>query len=153
MRLPASRRVNPVRGGRERERHVPKANVCRNQLKGRAGAGGRFYAVVRTGPLVHSCPPSVDVLFKWIILTEMGADGAQGLLELKQAGAVALAQNEATCIVYGMPKEAARIGAVGRVLPLEGIAPAVLEFLGGNRQIASATAASSRPASESLKTA
>jgi two-component system chemotaxis response regulator CheB len=105
-------------------------------------AGGRFYSVVKSGPLVCSCRPSVDVLFKsvakiadWttvgMILTGMGSDGAKGLLALKEAGARTMAQNEATCVVFGMPKEAIRLGAANSVVPLEQIAPGILNFLGG----------------------
>jgi two-component system chemotaxis response regulator CheB len=78
--------------------------------------------------------PSVDVLFSsvakyagadgiGIILTGMGADGATGLLEIKRAGGFTLAQDEATSVVFGMPREAIKIGAVNKVLPLYQIAP------------------------------
>jgi len=81
--------------------------------------------------------PSVDVLFRsaaryagqnavGIILTGMGDDGARGLLEMKQAGAMTIAQDEATCVVFGMPKEAIKYGAVNRVLPLQSVAGAIL---------------------------
>jgi two-component system, chemotaxis family, protein-glutamate methylesterase/glutaminase len=82
---------------------------------------------------VHSCRPSVDVLFESLangnaqhvtacLLTGMGKDGARGLLQLKQAGALTIAQNESSCVVYGMPREAALLGAASRVLSLEEIA-------------------------------
>jgi two-component system, chemotaxis family, protein-glutamate methylesterase/glutaminase len=82
---------------------------------------------------VHSCRPSVDVLFESLavssaqhitacLLTGMGKDGARGLLQLKQAGARTIAQNESTCVVYGMPREAALLGAAERILSLEEIA-------------------------------
>ena len=61
-----------------------------------------------------------------VILTGMGDDGARGMLEMKQAGAVTIAQDEATSVVFGMPNEAIKLNAVDRVLPLESIAPAVL---------------------------
>lgn len=82
--------------------------------------------------------PSVDVLFRsaaqcagsnalGAILTGMGKDGAQGLLEMKQAGSFTVAQNENTCVVYGMPREAVNLGATSVVLPLDEIAAALLE--------------------------
>jgi two-component system chemotaxis response regulator CheB len=87
----------------------------------------------------HCCRPSVDVLFESVareygehsiacLLTGMGRDGAQGLLTARRAGAVTIAQNEASCVVYGMPGEAVRLGAAERVLSIEQIAPALLEL-------------------------
>jgi two-component system chemotaxis response regulator CheB len=87
-------------------------------------------------PERHSCRPSVDVLFESIardqgsaaaacLLTGMGRDGAAGLLALKQAGALTIAQDEASCVVYGMPREAVLLNAASRVLPLGEIAPAL----------------------------
>jgi two-component system chemotaxis response regulator CheB len=84
----------------------------------------------------HSCRPSVDVLFESVarevgaaaigcLMTGMGRDGAEGLLAMRQAGAATIAQDEATSVVYGMPREAARIGAAASVLPLSEIAPAL----------------------------
>jgi two-component system chemotaxis response regulator CheB len=61
-----------------------------------------------------------------VILTGMGDDGARGMLEMKQAGAATIAQNEETSVVFGMPKEAIKLGAVDKVLPLEAIAGAIL---------------------------
>jgi two-component system chemotaxis response regulator CheB len=100
--------------------------------------GGRLFADVVEGPLVSRHRPSVDVLFRsvaaevgaasaGVILTGMGADGAEGLAEMKKAGAHTIAQDEATCAVFGMPKEAIKRGAVDRVLPLTEIA-AALDF-------------------------
>jgi two-component system chemotaxis response regulator CheB len=88
------------------------------------------------GPERHSCRPSVDVLFESLaqelgdrvaacLLTGMGRDGALGLLALRNAGAVTIAQDEATSVVYGMPREAALLGAAERVLPLREIGPAL----------------------------
>jgi two-component system chemotaxis response regulator CheB len=88
------------------------------------------------GPERHSCRPSVDVLFESLaqelgdrvaacLLTGMGRDGAQGLLALRNAGAVTIAQDEATSVVYGMPREAALLGAAEKVLPLREIGPAL----------------------------
>lgn len=108
----------------------------RHTLLVRHGAG---YAVhVRDGPLVSRHRPSVDVLFRsaaqaagpsavGILLTGMGDDGAAGLLEMKKAGALTLAQSEETCVVFGMPREAIALGAVDEVLPLEEIPRALLE--------------------------
>ena len=87
-------------------------------------------------PERHSCRPSVDVLFESValelgdqaaacILTGMGKDGAAGLLAIRQAGGTTLAQDEATSVVFGMPREAILLGAAGRVLPLDQIAPAL----------------------------
>jgi two-component system chemotaxis response regulator CheB len=84
----------------------------------------------------NSCRPSVDVLFESIarecgssaagcLLTGMGRDGAAGLLEIRQAGGLTIAQDQSTSVVYGMPQEAARIGAAERVLPLPEIGPAL----------------------------
>jgi two-component system chemotaxis response regulator CheB len=100
-------------------------------------SGARYHVEVKEGPLVCRHRPSVDVLFRsaaryagqnavGVILTGMGDDGARGLLEMKQAGAVTIAQNEATSVVFGMPKEAIKLNAVDKVLPLESIAAAVL---------------------------
>jgi two-component system chemotaxis response regulator CheB len=99
--------------------------------------GARYVAAVREGPLVSRHRPSVDVLFRsaarnagsntvGIIMTGMGDDGARGLLEMKQAGARTLAQDEATSIVFGMPKEAIARGAADRVVPLNAIARELL---------------------------
>jgi two-component system chemotaxis response regulator CheB len=92
-------------------------------------SGARYYVAVKDGPLVSRHRPSVDVLFRsaarfggsnvvGIIMTGMGDDGARGLLELKDAGALTIAQDEATCVVFGMPKEAIARGAAMKILPL-----------------------------------
>ena len=93
-------------------------------------------------PERHSCRPSVDVLFESVarelgsesaacLLTGMGRDGAEGMLAVRRAGGATLAQDEATCVVYGMPKEAALLGAPERVLPLDAIAPALQAIADG----------------------
>lgn len=103
-------------------------------------SGARYYVSVKTGPMVHHQRPSVDVLFNssaqyaganaiGVILTGMGADGAQGLLQMRQAGARTIGQDEASCVVYGMPKEAAKAGAVEKVAPLQHVAQQVINFL------------------------
>jgi two-component system chemotaxis response regulator CheB len=61
-----------------------------------------------------------------VILTGMGDDGARGMLEMKQAGAVTIAQDEATCVVFGMPKEAIKLGGADKILPLQAVARAIL---------------------------
>jgi two-component system chemotaxis response regulator CheB len=100
-------------------------------------SGARYYVEVKDGPLVCRHRPSVDVLFRsaaryagknavGVIMTGMGDDGARGMLELKEAGAKTIAQDEDSCVVFGMPKEAIKLGAVGRVVPLGAIAGAVM---------------------------
>ncbi|MGB8012265.1 MAG: chemotaxis response regulator protein-glutamate methylesterase [Terriglobales bacterium] len=102
-------------------------------------SGARYYVDIKEGPLVCRHRPSVDVLFRsaaryagqnavGVILTGMGDDGARGMLEMKQAGAKTIAQDEATCVVFGMPNEAVKRGAVDKVLPLEAVAGAVLTY-------------------------
>jgi two-component system chemotaxis response regulator CheB len=91
--------------------------------------GAQYYVEVMDGPLVNRHRPSVDVLFRsvaqcaganalGVIMTGMGDDGAAGLLEMRKAGARTVAQDEDSCVVYGMPKEAVKRGAVERILPL-----------------------------------
>jgi two-component system chemotaxis response regulator CheB len=92
---------------------------------------------IKDGPMVCFQRPAVDVLFHSVaqaagpnataaILTGMGSDGAQGMLALKKSGARTIAQDEASCVVFGMPKEAIRHGAIDRVLPLSAIPGAIL---------------------------
>ncbi len=101
-------------------------------------SGARYHVQVKSGPLVQRQRPSVDVLFKsvaryaganavGVILTGMGRDGADGLLEMKKAGAKTLAQNEETCVVFGMPKVAMELGAVDQTLALETIPRRILD--------------------------
>jgi two-component system chemotaxis response regulator CheB len=96
-------------------------------------SGARYLVAVKDGPLVSRHRPSVDVLFRsaaqsagrnavGIIMTGMGDDGAHGLLEMRQAGAFTVAQDEASSVVFGMPKEAIALGAAERVLPLDRLA-------------------------------
>ena len=100
-------------------------------------SGHRYYVDVIEGDLVNRHRPSVDVLFRsvannagknavGVIMTGMGDDGARGLLEMKKSGAYTIAQDEESCVVYGMPKEAVKCGAVDKILPLENIAAEVL---------------------------
>jgi len=111
----------------------------RHMLLKRSGA--RYFVELKDGPLVSRHRPSVDVLFRsaarysgknavGVIMTGMGDDGAKGMLEMKEAGAVTIAQDEATCIVFGMPKEAIKLGGVDKVLALEDITPAVIRETG-----------------------
>ena len=107
----------------------------RHMLLKRSGA--QYQVEVVDGPLVNRHKPSVDVLFRsvaqiagrnalGIIMTGMGDDGARGLLEMHQAGARTVAQDEASCVVYGMPKEAVKLGGVDKSLALEQIAREIL---------------------------
>ncbi len=100
-------------------------------------SGARYYVEVKDGPLVCRHRPSVDVLFRsaaryagknavGVIMTGMGDDGAKGMLEMKDAGAYTIAQDEASCVVFGMPKEAIKLGAIDTVIPLNNIAGVVL---------------------------
>ncbi len=109
----------------------------RHMLLQRSGA--RYHVAIKDGPLVSRHRPSVDVLFRsaaqyaganalGVIMTGMGDDGARGLLEMKKAGATTLAQNEETCIVFGMPKEAIALGAADKTVPLSAI-PAEIQHL------------------------
>ncbi|SPF52351.1 fused chemotaxis regulator; protein-glutamate methylesterase in two-component regulatory system with CheA [Candidatus Sulfopaludibacter sp. SbA4] len=105
---------------------------------------GRYSVNVKTGPRVCYQRPSVDVLFQsvadaagpaavGVLLTGMGNDGAQGLLKMRQAGARTMAQDEATCVVFGMPREAIELGAAEKVLPLAAMANAILSARTGAR--------------------
>jgi two-component system chemotaxis response regulator CheB len=110
----------------------------RHMLLKRSGA--QYHVDIMDGPLVSRHRPSVDVLFRsvaqcagknalGIIMTGMGDDGARGMKEMHDAGAKTVAQDEATCVVYGMPKEAVKLGAVDRVMPLGDIAGAMLAVM------------------------
>lgn len=99
--------------------------------------GAQYLVEVRDGPPVNRHRPSVDVLFRsvarcagrnalGVIMTGMGDDGARGLLEMRQAGAQTVAQDEDSCVVFGMPKEAIKLGAAERVLPLSRIPEALV---------------------------
>lgn len=102
---------------------------------------GTLYEVeIKEEPPVHYQRPSVDVLFHsvarqagpnavGVILTGMGADGARGLLAMREAGAHTIAQDEASCVVYGMPKEAVKLGAVDEIVPLNQVVDRVLATL------------------------
>jgi two-component system chemotaxis response regulator CheB len=107
-------------------------------------SGSQYRVAVRDGPLVSRHRPSVDVLFRsvaqsagdnavGVIMTGMGDDGAEGLLEMKRAGASTIAQDEASCVVFGMPREAIARGAVDEVVSLSGIPSAILRRIRGQR--------------------
>lgn len=110
-------------------------------MKLRKSLDGRMEILITDDPPENNCKPAVDVLFRSIsmqypgaclalIMTGMGKDGTLGLRLLKRNGALVLAQNEASCVVYGMPKEATEAGVVDHVLPLRDLAPAVLKAVG-----------------------
>jgi len=103
-------------------------------------SGARYYVEIKTGPMVHHQRPAVDVLFKstakyaganaiGVILTGMGSDGAEGLLEMKKTGAGTIAQDENSCVVFGMPKEAIKLGAADKVVSLELIASEIVRMV------------------------
>ena len=103
-------------------------------------SGARYYVEVKEGPLVNRHRPSVDVLFRstaryagpnaiGIIMTGMGDDGARGLLEMKAVGAMTIAQDEKSSVVFGMPNEAIKHGAVKKILPLDSIAPEIVKMV------------------------
>ncbi|HQI82270.1 MAG TPA: chemotaxis response regulator protein-glutamate methylesterase [Deltaproteobacteria bacterium] len=100
-------------------------------------SGARYFVEIKDGPLVSRHRPSVDVLFRsaaryagrnaiGVIMTGMGDDGAKGMLEMKEAGAYTIAQDDESCVVFGMPHEAIKLGGVDRVLSLEAIAPEIM---------------------------
>jgi two-component system chemotaxis response regulator CheB len=104
-----------------------------------AKRGGEYRVSIQDGPRVCYQRPAVDVLFEsvavaagrdaiGVLLTGMGADGAQGLLKMQRAGAKTIAQDEASCVVFGMPREAIRLGAADRVLPLDRIASELMAW-------------------------
>jgi two-component system chemotaxis response regulator CheB len=103
-------------------------------------SGARYFARIKDGPPVHHQRPAVDVLFQsvarhagrnaiGVILTGMGADGAKGMLAMREAGAHTIAQDEESCVVFGMPREAIKLGAAADVVGLPQVAPTVLRAL------------------------
>lgn len=112
--------------------------------------GSSYYVEVKGGPLVAGHRPSVDVLFRsaaryagknvvGVIMTGMGDDGARGMLEMKEAGATNIAQDEATSTVFGMPHEAITLGGVDKILPLEEIPKEVIRLCGLKEEMAIST--------------
>ena len=103
-------------------------------------SGGRYWVRIKDGPAVNHHRPSVDVLFQsvarsagssaiGVLLTGMGNDGAKGLLAMHEMGAYTLAQDEQTCVVFGMPREAIRLEAVDNVMPIQHIPRAIVSYL------------------------
>jgi two-component system chemotaxis response regulator CheB len=103
-------------------------------------SGARYSVKISQGEPVNRHRPSVDVMFDsvaqyagantvGVILTGMGGDGAKGMLKMKQAGAYTLAQDEASCVVFGMPKEAIKLGGVDKILPLTEISAAIVAYV------------------------
>jgi two-component system chemotaxis response regulator CheB len=106
-------------------------------------SGAKYYVNVKDGPLVHHQRPAADVLFGsvaqyagsnaiGVILTGMGSDGAQGMLKMKETGSRTIAQDEESCVVFGMPKEAIKLGAVERIAPLDRIPQEICHMLNFN---------------------
>ncbi|TIH19874.1 chemotaxis response regulator protein-glutamate methylesterase [Marinifilum sp. JC120] len=102
-------------------------------------SGARYYVEIKDGPLVSRHRPSVDVLFRsgassagknavGVIMTGMGDDGAKGMKELHDAGTHCIAQDEASCVVFGMPQEAIKLGGVDKIIPLNSIPGTVVNF-------------------------
>lgn len=102
-------------------------------------SGAQYVVEVVDGPLINRHKPSVDVLFRsvakfaganalGIIMTGMGDDGARGLKEMHDAGARTIAQDEASCVVFGMPKEAIKLGAASQIMPLDQIPAAMISY-------------------------
>ncbi len=109
----------------------------RHMLVKRSGA--QYYVEVKDGPLVNRHKPSVDVLFRsvaqvagknalGIIMTGMGDDGARGLKEMAESGAATIAEDESTCVVFGMPKEAIKLGGADRIIPLDKIPQEIITY-------------------------
>ena len=105
-------------------------------------SGAKYYVEVKDGPLVSRHRPSVDVLFRSaaryagsnaiaVIMTGMGDDGARGMLEIKEADGFTVAQDESTCVVFGMPKEAIKLGTVHKVASLDSLPAVVLKAVTG----------------------
>jgi two-component system chemotaxis response regulator CheB len=133
-------RVIEAQGGEVLESGVVYIAPGHSHLKIRRTPSGYLTELMKTAP-VNRHRPSVDVLFDsaaeivgknavGVILTGMGKDGANGLLRMRQAGARTFGQDEATCVVYGMPREAALIGAVEDVAPLAELPRRVMQALG-----------------------
>ncbi|HQU86590.1 MAG TPA: chemotaxis response regulator protein-glutamate methylesterase [Pyrinomonadaceae bacterium] len=103
-------------------------------------SGASYSVVLKNGPAVHFQRPSVDVMFQsvarnagknavGVILTGMGADGATGMLQMHETGAKTIAQDEDSCVVFGMPKEAIKVGAVDEIMPLQQIPQGIFQLL------------------------
>lgn len=138
-----------VREARDNDRVVP--GVCLiapgnfHMVLTRSGA--TYLVRIKTGPMVHYQRPAVDILFQTVakhaganavgvLLTGMGADGAKGLLDMREAGAHTIAQDEATSVVFGMPKEAIKLGAANEVASLPEVPKAIFKALQATSQAA-----------------
>jgi two-component system chemotaxis response regulator CheB len=143
-----------VREARDGDHAVPGVALIApgNRHMVLARSGGTYLVKVKDGPRVHYQRPSVDVLFHSVaevagrnavgaILTGMGADGAKGLLAMRAAGAFTLAQDEASCVVFGMPKEAIKMGAADEVVPLVNVTDSILKALQAQEKSARSAAA------------
>lgn len=108
-------------------------------------SGAKYYCRIKKGPPVHHHRPSVDVLFNsvataaginamGVLLTGMGSDGAKGLLAMKKKEAYTVAQDEKTSVVYGMPKEAAKLGAACEIFPIDKIAGSIIEQMSAKKK-------------------
>jgi two-component system chemotaxis response regulator CheB len=130
-----------VREGKDGDRVRPGLALIapggRHMMLRRSGA--QYQVEVKDGPLVNRHKPSVDVLFRsvaqvaganalGVIMTGMGDDGARGLREMHDAGAATVAEDESTCVVFGMPKEAIKLGGVDKVMPLERIPAEIIAY-------------------------
>ena len=131
-------RVREARDGDRLERGTVLIAPGGRHLRLRKAAG-QYFAQVLDGPPVNRHKPAVDVLFRSaaecagadvlaLLLTGMGDDGARGMKQLHDLGAQTIAQDEASCVVFGMPMEAIKLGAAERVLPLDQMAGAILQF-------------------------
>lgn len=131
-----------VREARDSDRVVPGTALIApgNRHLVLTRKGGNYFVNIKEGPRVHYQRPSVDVLFQSVaknagrnavgaLLTGMGADGAKGLLAMKTGGAWTIAQDEASCVVFGMPREAIKLEAAAQVLPLAKIAAGIVSAL------------------------
>lgn len=130
-----------VREGQDGDRVRPGLALIapggRHMLVKRSGA--QYYVEVKDGPLVNRHKPSIDVLFRsvaqvagknalGIIMTGMGDDGARGLKEMSDSGASTIAEDESTCVVFGMPKEAIKLGGAGKIVPLDKIPQEIITY-------------------------
>jgi len=130
-----------VREGKDGDRVRPGLALIapggRHMMVKRSGA--QYYVEVKDGPLVNRHKPSVDVLFRsvaqtagknalGIIMTGMGDDGARGLKEMRDTGAPTVAEDESTCVVFGMPKEAIKLGGAAKVVPLDRIPQEIIAY-------------------------
>lgn len=118
-------------------------------------SGAEYLVRIKDGPLVHFQKPAVDILFQsvaktaganaiGVILTGMGSDGAKGLLAMRECGSLTIAQDEATSLVFGMPKEAIQLNAACEVLALNDIAPRVLKYVQDTADTATAVSSGSK---------